>query len=56
MRLYAATARRARGVLLGGDEGRQLRTEAEADLARVGVVEAGRFTRLLAPGVVEGAT
>jgi serine/threonine protein kinase len=51
MRLHAAAARRMRGVLLGGDEGRGLRDDADAIMAGVGVRCPDRFAALLVPGV-----
>ena len=50
MGLHAAVARRRRGELLGGDEGRTLVAEAEAWMALEGVKNPARMCAALAPG------
>jgi hypothetical protein len=47
MSVHAAAAQRARGLLLGGDEGRALLAAADARLAREGVTEPARLTAML---------
>jgi hypothetical protein len=49
MTLYAAAARRARGLLLGGDGGRALVDAADETLRAQRIVDPGRFARYLAP-------
>lgn len=49
-RLFAAIARRYRGLLVGGDEGEQLVTEAEADIDAQQIVDRDRMCRTLIPG------
>jgi eukaryotic-like serine/threonine-protein kinase len=53
MVLVAATARRQRGVVLGGDEGRALIEESDAILVKRGVRAPARFAALYAPGFGE---
>jgi tetratricopeptide (TPR) repeat protein len=48
--LRSAHARRARGVLLGGDEGAALVEQAEADLRSLGVEDPARHARTVLPG------
>jgi eukaryotic-like serine/threonine-protein kinase len=50
MRLFAAAARRQRGLLLGGDEGRRLREEADVELRGEGVVRVERMAEVMVPG------
>jgi eukaryotic-like serine/threonine-protein kinase len=47
---YAAAARRRRGLLLGGDEGRALVEEAEARLRAEGARDPARLASMLSPG------
>jgi hypothetical protein len=48
--LRSAHARRARGLLLGGEEGEALVARTEADLRRMGVEEPARHARTVVPG------
>jgi hypothetical protein len=48
--LYAAAARRRRGELLGGDEGRELIASADAAMRAQNVVNPARMTAALVPG------
>ena len=50
MALYAAAARRRRGQLLGGDEGRELVTAAEQWMRAQDIENPARMTAMLAPG------
>ena len=50
MALFAAAARRCRGELLGGEEGRALVAEADAWMAAQSIKRPDRMTRMLAPG------
>ena len=50
MRLYAAAARRARGAIIGGDEGASLVSEVDDWLRAQGVVEPARICAVLVPG------
>ncbi len=50
MRMYAAAARRQRGRLLGGDEGRELIRLADDFMTAEGVREPDRIAHMLAPG------
>jgi hypothetical protein len=50
MSLYAAAARRRRGELLGGDEGRALVESSETAMRNQKIREPGRFTAMMAPG------
>jgi hypothetical protein len=50
MRLHAAAARRRRGELLGGDEGRRLIARADDLMADQRVRDPARLTAVLAPG------
>jgi hypothetical protein len=50
MRGYLAAARRRRGELIGGDEGRALVLAADAWMASQLVVDPARVTNMLAPG------
>ena len=52
MALHAAVARRARGRLLGGDEGRALVAAAEAWMAGEGVASAEALSATIAPGLI----
>jgi len=54
MALHAAVARRARGALLGGDEGRALATGADAFLTGQSVRDPARFAAMIAPGLGGG--
>jgi len=51
MGLYTAAARRVRGELLGGDEGRAVMEAADAWMERRGVRNPRRMTAMLAPGM-----
>jgi serine/threonine protein kinase len=51
--LYAASARYRRGELTGGDDGRQLRDDAIAQLDAQKVVAPARMIALLAPGFAD---
>ena len=50
MHLHAAAARRRRGELIGGSDGADLISRADAWMSEHGVKEPRRMTRLLAPG------
>jgi serine/threonine protein kinase len=50
MRLYAEAARRRRGQLLGGEEGRELVRQADAWMAGQKIKNPERMTDMLAPG------
>jgi len=50
MGLYSSAARRARGLLLGGEEGRELVRSADEWMARQKIVNPERMTSMLAPG------
>jgi hypothetical protein len=50
MALHAAAARRRLGVLLGGDTGLALLSEANAWMFGAGVSNVDGITRMLAPG------
>jgi hypothetical protein len=50
MRFYGAVARRRRGVLLGGDRGRELVRQADDWMTAQGIVNVSSITRLIAPG------
>ncbi len=50
MALHAAVARRRRGELLGGDDGRALIATADAWMKAAGVVDLDAIVRMLAPG------
>jgi len=50
MRLFAAVCRHARGPLIGGDEGKELRVEAEDVMTKLGIRAPARFAAMLAPG------
>ena len=50
MALHAATARRRRGQLTGGEEGRALVHTADAWMAAQSIRNAARLTAMLAPG------
>jgi len=50
MGLYAAATRYRRGQLLGGDEGRELRAQADAWMANQGLYNRARMVAMLAPG------
>jgi hypothetical protein len=49
-RMYAAAAARARGTLIGGDDGRRLISSADGFMTSQRVVNPARMTRMLAPG------
>ena len=51
MALHVAAARRRRGEILGGDEGRMLVTAADSWMANQGIKNPGRMTAMLAPGI-----
>ena len=53
MRMYAAAARRQRGRLLGGDEGRELIRRADEFMTTEGVREPDRIAHMLAPGFLD---
>jgi hypothetical protein len=53
MALFAAAARRRRGQLIGGNEGRALVEAAETWMAGQGIKNPARVTTLFAPGFVE---
>ena len=50
MRLHSAVARRARGLLLADEAGRELIEAAEADLSAEGIANLERFSAVVAPG------
>jgi hypothetical protein len=50
MKLWAAAARRRRGELLGGDEGRALVAAADEAMQAEGVEDSVRYCAMLAPG------
>ncbi|MHC5544784.1 hypothetical protein ACYOEI_41655, partial [Singulisphaera rosea] len=50
MALYAAATRRQLGMILGGDEGRSLISEADAWMTRQGVVNPARMAAMYSPG------
>ena len=50
MFLHDATARRSRGLVIGGEAGRQLAAQAEADLRSEGISNCQRFAMVIAPG------
>ena len=50
MALFAAAARRRRGELIGGDEGRALIEAADALLVSEGVKRPEKFLAMMAPG------
>jgi hypothetical protein len=50
MQLHAAAARRRRGQLLGGEEGRVLVEAADAWMGQQGIVAPERMAAMLAPG------
>ena len=54
MSMYAAGARRRRGEIIGGDEGRALFEATDAYKASESVANPKRMTRLLAPGFPDG--
>jgi hypothetical protein len=51
MRLHTAVARWGRGLLLGGDQGRQLVAEAEAWMTEQRIRRPVRFVAMIAPGL-----
>ena len=53
MALYAAAARRCRGVLLGGEEGRVLVEAADAWMRDERIRNPERMTAMLAPGSMD---
>ncbi len=50
MHLYAAAARRRLGEMIGGERGKELKTEADSWMRRQTVLDVERMTRMLAPG------
>lgn len=54
MAMYAAAARRRRGELVGGDEGKALIGLADGTMGERGVVNPEAMTRMLAAGFGEG--
>ena len=50
MALHAACARRRKGELIGGDEGRSLVAAADAAMTAQGIVRPERWTAMIAPG------
>jgi hypothetical protein len=48
--LYAAASRRCLGILLGGDEGRDLVRAADAWMTSESIKNPARMTAMLAPG------
>jgi hypothetical protein len=50
MTLHAACARRRKGEILGGEEGRRLVAEADAAMAAQGIMRPDRWTAMIAPG------
>jgi eukaryotic-like serine/threonine-protein kinase len=50
MAVYAAAARRRRGLLLGGDEGRGLVARAEATMKERGIADVAATTAFHSPG------
>jgi hypothetical protein len=55
MALYAACARRRKGQLLGGDEGRNLIEAADATMNEQGIQRPARWAALYAPGFGDGS-
>jgi hypothetical protein len=53
MKMYSAAVRRRRGVLLGGDEGKELVDSADKAFKDQTVVNPERMTAMLAPGFAE---
>jgi hypothetical protein len=53
--LLAAATRRARGIVLGGEEGRTLVADAEATMDRIGVKNPARMMASLLPGIERAA-
>ena len=51
MVLHAAVARRAQGVLIGGDEGHRLTASAENELIAEAIANPSRLAAVVAPGV-----
>jgi hypothetical protein len=51
MILHAAVARRAQGVLIGGDEGKRLKAGADRDLAAEAIANPSRLGAVIAPGI-----
>jgi hypothetical protein len=56
MGLHEVVARRARGLVVGGGEGRALVEAADGWLAEQGVKVPARFAAMIAPGFVQRAT
>src|SRR5262249_19752626 len=50
MAMYAAAARRRRGELLGGDDGRTLVASADAEMSAQEIKNPARMTAMLLPG------
>ena len=50
MQLHAAAARRRRGQLVGGDEGRKLMADADAWMIGQSICNPARMTGMLTPG------
>jgi hypothetical protein len=55
MQLYAAVSRRCLGVLLGGEAGERLRTDAAAWMSAQEIRDPAAMTRLIAPGFPEAS-
>ena len=51
MRTFAATARRCRGLLLGGEQGLSMFAEGDAELRACGVANPPRMSLFMAPGL-----
>jgi hypothetical protein len=51
MNLYAATARRAHGRLLGGGQGREIAVQADRWMQNQEIVNPERVAAMLAPGL-----
>jgi len=51
MLLHTAVARRSRGVLMGGDAGRELIAAGEAALRAEGIANPARLAAVVSPGI-----